>query len=92
MKFTLFSFLDYVTVNELTETGSSKIKFNTFLTTSTRQLVISEKETLSAFTTARLDLPASQRLAERNFDLNIIRRCIDDQLKLKRELWEGTLV
>ena len=50
------------------------------------QLIIQDESTLSRFVAARLDLPISQSLLNRNFKLSIIKRCWEDQLRLKRKL------
>ncbi|CAF3339453.1 unnamed protein product [Rotaria sp. Silwood2] len=46
--------------------------------------MISDENTLSRFVAARLDLPISQSLLNRNFKLSIIKRCWEDQLRLKQ--------
>ncbi len=58
------------------------------------RLLISDESTLSRLVAARLDLPISQRLLDRQFKLSIIKRCWEDQLRLKRKfgrfyLFEG---
>ncbi len=53
---------------------------------SSRQLLIPDESTLSRLVAARLDLPISQRLLDKNFKLSIITRCWEDQLRLKRKL------
>jgi len=50
------------------------------------QLVIPDESTLSRLVAARLDLPISQSLLDRNFKLSIIKRCWEDQLRLKRKI------
>ncbi|CAF1204413.1 unnamed protein product [Rotaria sordida] len=52
--------------------------------TNNSQLVISDENTLSRLVTARLDLPISQNLLNRNFKLSVIKRCWEDQLRLKQ--------
>jgi hypothetical protein len=54
-------------------------------TANTRQLLIPDESTLSRLVAARLDLPISQRLLSSNFKLSIIKRCFEDQLRLKRK-------
>jgi len=49
------------------------------------QLNIPDESTLSRFVAARLDLPISQHMLDRNFKLSIIKRCWEDQLRLKRK-------
>jgi hypothetical protein len=55
-------------------------------TSSSRQLLIPDESTLSRLVAARLDLPISQSLLNKNFKLSIIKRCWEDQLRLKRKL------
>jgi hypothetical protein len=49
------------------------------------QLNIPDESTLSRFVAARLDLPISQSLLDRSYKLSVIKRCWEDQLRLKRE-------
>jgi len=49
-------------------------------------LQIPDESTLSRFVAARLDLPISQSLLDQNFKLSIIKRCWEDQLRLKRKI------
>jgi len=49
------------------------------------QLNLPDESTLSRFVAARLDLPISQSLLDRKFKLSIIKRCWEDQLRLKRK-------
>ncbi len=49
------------------------------------RLLIPDESTLSRLVAARLDLPISQSLLDRNFKLSIIKRCWEDQLRLKRK-------
>ncbi|CAF4028337.1 unnamed protein product [Rotaria sp. Silwood1] len=46
--------------------------------------MIPDENTLSRFVAARLDLPISQSLLNRNFKLSVIKRCWEDQLRLKQ--------
>ncbi|CAF1339020.1 unnamed protein product [Rotaria sp. Silwood1] len=48
------------------------------------KLHIADESTLSRLVAARLDLSISQRLLDQNFKLSIIKRCWEDQLRLKR--------
>ncbi|CAF3105865.1 unnamed protein product [Rotaria sp. Silwood2] len=48
------------------------------------KLQIADESTLSRLVAARLDLPISQRLLNQNFKLSILKRCWEDQLRLKR--------
>ncbi len=57
---------------------------NTNLFTDGGQLWIPNERTLFRLVAARLDLPISQRLLHQNFKLSIIKRCWEDQLRLKR--------
>ncbi|CAF3452021.1 unnamed protein product [Rotaria sp. Silwood1] len=50
-----------------------------------RQLLIPDESTLSRLVAARLDLPNSQSLLSKNFKLSIIKRCWEDQLRLKQD-------
>jgi hypothetical protein len=50
------------------------------------QLNIPDESTLSRLVAARLDLPISQSMLDRNFKLSIIKRCWEDQLRLKRKI------
>jgi hypothetical protein len=49
-------------------------------------LLIPDESTLSRLVAARLDLPISQSLLDRKFKLSIIKRCWEDQLRLKRKI------
>jgi hypothetical protein len=49
-----------------------------------QQLVIPDETILSRLVAARLDLPVSQSLLH-EFKLSIIKRCWEDQLRLKRK-------
>ncbi|CAF4053363.1 unnamed protein product [Rotaria sp. Silwood2] len=53
------------------------------VTSNAQKLIISDESTLSRFVAARLDLPVSQKLLNQNFKLSIIKRCWEDQLRLK---------
>ncbi len=50
------------------------------------RLLIPDESTLSRLVAARLDLPISQSLLDRNFKLSIIKRCWEDQLRRKRKI------
>ncbi|CAF0754876.1 unnamed protein product [Adineta ricciae] len=54
-------------------------------TTGRTQLEIPNEALLSRLVAARLDLPITQRLISQNFKLSIIKRCWEDQLRLKRD-------
>ncbi|CAF2117534.1 unnamed protein product [Rotaria magnacalcarata] len=58
-------------------------------TTNSRQLLIPDESTLSRLVAARLDLPISQALLHQNFKLPIIKRCWEDQLRLKHDDFES---
>ena len=47
------------------------------------RLVIQDESTLSRYVAARLDLTVSQNMLKRNFKLSIVKRCWEDQLRLK---------
>ncbi|CAF2769311.1 unnamed protein product [Rotaria sp. Silwood2] len=64
-------------------TGSNSVT-RTNLTTNSGTLMIPDESTLSRLVAARLDLPISQRLLDQNFQLSIIKRCWEDQLRIKR--------
>ncbi|CAF0818435.1 unnamed protein product [Didymodactylos carnosus] len=50
-----------------------------------RQLAITDANTLSRLVAARLDLSVSQTLLSKNFKLSVIKRCYEDQLRLKHD-------
>ncbi|UJR15748.1 hypothetical protein I4U23_002683 [Adineta vaga] len=54
------------------------------ITSDTGQLLIPDESTLSRLVAARLDLPISQRLLDQNLKLSIIKRCWEDQRRLKQ--------
>jgi hypothetical protein len=54
-------------------------------TSNHQQLQINDATTLSRFVAARLDLSISQNLLNQNYKLSVIKRCWEDQLKLKRK-------
>ncbi|CAF1058263.1 unnamed protein product, partial [Rotaria sordida] len=54
----------------------------------TQKLQIADESTLSRYVAARLDLPVSQRLLDKPFKLSIIKRCWEDQLRLKQDDFE----
>ncbi|CAF2117536.1 unnamed protein product [Rotaria magnacalcarata] len=58
-------------------------------TTNSRQLLIPDESTLSRLVAARLDLPISQWLLDQNFKLSVIKRCWEDQLRLKNANFES---
>jgi len=80
-----FSFLERARANEAKEKATAGVVTNTNPTTNSRQLLIPDESTLSRLVAARLDLPISQRLLDQNFKLSIIKRCWEDQLRLKRK-------
>ncbi|CAF4145723.1 unnamed protein product, partial [Adineta steineri] len=75
--------------NESKEKATLGMPASTTTTTSTttnnRQLLIPDESTLSRLVAARLDLPISQRLLDQKFKLSIIKRCWEDQLRLKQD-------
>ncbi len=80
----MFSVLERARANETKDKAGSGVMSNTNVTTNSRQLLIPDESTLSRLVAARLDLPISQRLLDQNFKLSIIKRCWEDQLRLKR--------
>lgn len=50
------------------------------------QLNIPDESTLSRLVASRLDLNASQRMLDLKFKLSIIKRCWEDQLRLRRKI------
>jgi hypothetical protein len=64
-------------LNKQSETGNGSV--------SRGQLLLPNESTLSRFVAARLDLSISQSLLDRNYKLSVIKRCWEDQLRLKRE-------
>lgn len=65
------SFLERARVHEMKDEAS--------------QLLIPDEITLSKMVKARLDSPISRRLLDQNFNLSIINKCWQDQLRLKGE-------
>jgi len=45
--------------------------------------MINDESMLSRLVAARLDLPESQSLLDQGFKLSVIKRCWEDQLRLK---------
>ena len=45
--------------------------------------MITDESMLSRYVAARLDLPISQNLLDRKVKLSVIKRCWEDQLRLK---------
>lgn len=64
--------------------GSDQQANNNTNNTSRAQLHFPDESTLSRYVAARLDLGISQSLLNQNFKLSIIKRCWEDQLRLKR--------
>lgn len=65
--------------------GSASGSSNSTLPSTNQKLLIPDESTLSRLVAARLDLPISQRLLSLNFKLSIIKRCWEDQLRLKHD-------
>ncbi|CAF4274227.1 unnamed protein product [Rotaria magnacalcarata] len=68
--------------------GKSQLSTNTTsepLNTHRQELQVMDEQLLSRLVAARLDLPISQRLLDKNFKLSIIKRCWEDQLRLKHD-------
>ena len=74
-----------VKANEQEDRGTSIQTASSNSTTNSQQLQIPDESTLSRLVAARLDLPVSQGLMDRKFKLSIIKRCWEDQLRLKRK-------
>ncbi|CAF0942686.1 unnamed protein product [Rotaria sordida] len=70
---------------ELKEKTDSNNLVNTTVTANSRRLLIPDESTLSRLVAARLDLSISQRLLNQNFKLSIIKRCWEDQLRIKHD-------
>ncbi|CAF0969947.1 unnamed protein product [Adineta steineri] len=71
-------------VNQSREAVGSSASTNSTTASNSRQLLIPDESTLSRLVAARLDLPISQSLLK-EFKLSIIKRCWEDQLRLKRD-------
>ncbi|CAF3665067.1 unnamed protein product [Rotaria socialis] len=67
------------------ETASSSGLMGAAVTSNSQRLLIPDESTLSRLVAARLDLPISQRLLDKQFKLSIIKRCWEDQLRLKHD-------
>lgn len=65
--------------------GSASVSSSSNTSSSNQKLIIPDESTLSRLVAARLDLPISQRLLSLNFKLSIIKRCWEDQLRLKHD-------
>lgn len=72
-------------INEMKEKNNTTTSINVNNSGNNRQLVIQDESTLSRLVAARLDLPVSQRLLSAGYKLSIIKRCWEDQLRLKRD-------
>ncbi|CAF1173065.1 unnamed protein product [Adineta steineri] len=66
------------------EKNQSKRKHSDSSTNSS-QLLVSDEKTLAQMVAARLDLPISQQLLSQNFRLSVIKRCWEEQLRLKQD-------
>ena len=75
------SFLERARPNE-SRNGSTSVNHNT--TTNGRPSLVLDESTLSRLVAARLDLLISQRLLKENVSPSIIKKCWEDQLRLKR--------
>ncbi|CAF0949526.1 unnamed protein product [Adineta steineri] len=71
-------------LNQSKEAAGSSASTNVTTVSNSRQLLIPDESTLSRLVAARLDLPISQSLLK-EFKLSIIKRCWEDQLRLKRD-------
>ncbi|CAF1387990.1 unnamed protein product [Rotaria sp. Silwood1] len=63
--------------------NNSESRSDTNTLTNNRLLLIPNDDILSRLVTARLNLPISQRLINENFTLPIVKRCWEDQLRIK---------
>ncbi|CAF0990961.1 unnamed protein product [Adineta steineri] len=70
--------------NELKGRTFIGISSNSTLTINSQHLSIPDESTLSRLVAARLELPISQRLLDKKIRLSIIKRCWEDQLRLKQ--------
>jgi hypothetical protein len=82
----LFLFLERAKANQTREKTNSDVLLKNNISKNNRKLLIPDESTLSRLVAARLDLPISQRLLDQNFKLSIIKRCWEDQLRLKSRL------
>jgi hypothetical protein len=74
-------------------TSTSSQRSETTNTNANRgQLNIPDESTLSRLVAARLDLHISQRLLDLKYKLSIIKRCFEDQLRLKRKYPSPNLI
>jgi hypothetical protein len=76
----VFFYLERTGTNEPSQRNRT-----TDVTTGRGQLNIPDESTLSRCVAARLDLPISQSLLDRNFKVSIIKRCYEDHLRLQRK-------
>ncbi|CAF1373933.1 unnamed protein product [Didymodactylos carnosus] len=67
-------------INNSSNDGSTLLETNI---SNNRQLQIPDESTLSRLVSARLDLPISQNLLNKKVKLSVIKRCYEDQLRLK---------
>ena len=56
-----------------------------------QQLLIKDENDLVAHVTHRLTLPMSQKMLDRNFKHAVVKRCWEDQLRIKSKLGNQTL-
>lgn len=78
-------FIERAKANESRSGAGTNATTNQNSSANSKQLLIPDESTLSRLVAARLDLPISQRLLNKNFKLSIIKRCFEDQLRLKRK-------
>ncbi|CAF0933130.1 unnamed protein product [Adineta steineri] len=76
---------EHVKGNGLKEKTSNGISSNSTLTINSQRLLIPDDSTLNQLVRKRLDLPISQHLLDKKFELSVIQRCWEDQLRLKQE-------
>ncbi|CAF3343521.1 unnamed protein product [Rotaria sp. Silwood2] len=72
-------------INKLKESTGLNDLVNINVTANSTQLLIPDQSTLSRLVTARLDLSMSQRLLNQKFKLSIIKKCWEDQLRIKHD-------
>ncbi|CAF2926476.1 unnamed protein product [Rotaria sp. Silwood2] len=70
---------------ELREEGGSNDLMNINVTENSGKLLIPDESTLSRLVAARLDLSISQHLLDQHFKLSIVKRCWEDQLRIKHD-------
>lgn len=72
-----------LSINNRWRANNSESRSSVAALTINRQLRIRDENTLDRLVAARLNLPISQRLLSRSFNLSVIKRCWEDQLRIK---------